>query len=90
MDLLYPRQGAMIYVPIDLSGEPGRAVFQAVHRDRGAILYWHLDENYLGQTREFHTMAVNPAPGPHTLLLVDGKGERLQREFEVLAKDKSR
>ncbi|GEM_PF-3938629 len=33
---------------------------------------------------------VNPSPGMHTLLLVDDKGERLVRKFEVFAKDSGR
>jgi penicillin-binding protein 1C len=87
MELIYPKPMASIYIPTDLNAEKSRAIFEAVHRNPGATLYWHLDQSYLGETREFHKMTVNPSPGPHTLLLVDDKGERLERAFEVLAKD---
>lgn len=90
MDLIYPKALAGIYIPTDLNAEKSRAIFEAVHRDPGAIVYWHLDHAYLGETREFHKMMVNPSPGMHTLLLVDGKGERLERKFEVLAKESGR
>jgi penicillin-binding protein 1C len=52
-------------------------------------VYWHLDQDYLGVTQEFHKRAVDPGPGRHTLLLVDDKGERLEQEFEVLARDEA-
>jgi penicillin-binding protein 1C len=87
MDLIYPRGGARIYVPVDLDAERSRTIFEAVHRDPGATVFWHLDQDYLGQTREFHTWAMDPPPGRHTLLLVDDRGERLEHEFEVLARE---
>jgi penicillin-binding protein 1C len=87
MDLVYPRGGARIYVPVDLDAERSRTVFEAVHRDPGATVFWHLDQDYLGQTREFHKWSVDPPPGMHTLLLVDDRGERLEHEFEVLARE---
>ncbi len=90
MDLIYPKWGAKIYVPIDLNTEHSRTVFEAVHREPNAIIYWHLDQNYLGQTKEFHKIDLNPEPGLHTLLLVDNKGERLERVFEVLTKESAK
>ncbi|HLP43033.1 MAG TPA: penicillin-binding protein 1C, partial [Fibrobacteria bacterium] len=87
MDLIYPRGSARLYVPIDLDARRGRTVFEAVHRDPEATVFWHLDQDYLGQTREFHKLDVDPAPGRHTLLLVDNKGERLEHVFEVLARE---
>jgi penicillin-binding protein 1C len=87
MDLIYPRGSAKIYVPIDLDARKGRTVFEAVHRDPTATVFWHLDQQYLGQTHEFHKWAIDPGPGTHSLLLVDNKGERLEHSFEVLARD---
>ncbi len=89
MDLIYPRGSARIYVPVELDARRGRTVFEAVHRDPGAKVFWHLDQDYLGVTQEFHKRAVDPGPGRHTLLLVDDKGERLEHGFEVLARDEA-
>jgi penicillin-binding protein 1C len=87
MDLLYPRAASSLYVPVNLGARRGRTVFEAIHRDPGATVYWHLDADFLGETREFHKLAADPAPGRHVLLLVDDKGERLEQAFEVLARD---
>ena len=84
MDLVYPKARARIYVPVDLDGRRSQVVFEALHRDPAAVIYWHLDEVYLGQTKGIHDLAVDPAPGPHVLTLVDGQGARLERSFEVL------
>jgi penicillin-binding protein 1C len=84
--LFNPGPGAQIYVPLELDGGEGRVVFAAAHRDANARIYWHLDDRYLGSTAVFHEMEARPAPGPHTLTLVDERGSTLSRRFEVLGK----
>jgi penicillin-binding protein 1C len=83
--LFNPEENASIYVPREIDGREGRVVFQAAHRDQAGIIYWHLDETYMGATEVFHEMAAHPGPGFHTLILVDGGGARLTRRFEVLS-----
>src|SRR6185437_4137546 len=84
MEFLYPNAEGRIYIPIELDGSKGRTIFEAVHRDRNARLYWHLDGHYLGTTDTFHQMSLDIAPGAHLVTIVDGAGNRLSRSFEVL------
>jgi hypothetical protein len=84
MSLVYPEPETSVFIPIDLDGRQGQVVFEAVHRDSEAVIYWHLDENYLGSTRHFHQVALRPDPGEHRLILVDYAGRRLERSFRVL------
>lgn len=87
IELVYPAASTMLYVPIELDGERGRTVFEAVHRDPEATLHWHVDEEFLATTRTFHQVALAPSPGDHRLVLVDGEGARLERRFRVLARE---
>jgi penicillin-binding protein 1C len=82
--LTYPASGARIFVPKNLNGERSKLVLQASHRRAEARVHWHLDEQYLGTTTQFHEWAVEPPPGRHTVTLVDEKGQRVVRVFEVL------
>lgn len=82
--ILYPHAGAGLYLPRELGGRRGRAVFRVVHERDDARLFWHLDDRYLGVTEHFHQWAIQAAPGWHTLTLVDDQGFRLQRRFKVL------
>lgn len=84
MDLLYPHEGSRVYIPVDLDGKRSRVVLQAVHRHQGMILYWHLDEKFLGQTKTFHEQSVVLEPGWHKLLLLDRQGYKFERWFRVL------
>ncbi|MBU0623003.1 MAG: penicillin-binding protein 1C [Gammaproteobacteria bacterium] len=88
LDFLYPDHGARIYIPIDLAEKKSSTVFEAVHRDRNAVIHWHLDEQYLGSTRTFHQLALDATPGAHTITIVDQKGNRIARNFEVLAEER--
>lgn len=87
MDFLYPNAGTRLYIPIDLGTQKGRTVFEAVHRDPEAILHWHLDDRYIGETRTYHQQALDISPGPHVITVVDPDGNRLSRRFEVLSKE---
>lgn len=83
LELLYPQQGARLYIPKELNGKRGRAVFQASHRNGATKVFWHLDGVYLGQTEQLHEFAVSPSVGQHVLSVVDAQGETVVRQFEV-------
>ena len=84
LDLLYPSSDSQIRLPLQLDGKLGHSIFRAVHRDNKALLYWHLDEQYLGQTQMPHQMAIQTTAGQHQLVITASDGSRLQRQFEVL------
>jgi penicillin-binding protein 1C len=86
MQMIYPRNGAKIYVPTDLDGKLSRTVFKMAHRNPSAQVYWHIDNSFVGTTRTFHDLELNPPAGKHKLTLVDEKGNRLELSFEVVVK----
>jgi penicillin-binding protein 1C len=83
MALIYPENGLAIVPTKQMSGELGKIELQATHRRWNAIIYWHLDEVYVGATQYFHSMPVIPSAGLHTITLVDEEGVRLQSRFRV-------
>jgi penicillin-binding protein 1C len=88
MQLIYPKHPTKIYVPVDLDGKLSSTVFQAAHRNPDTEIFWHLDGVYLGSTKTFHQMALQPPVGPHKLTLVDKDGYRLEQPFEIIGKGK--
>ncbi|RAJ10660.1 penicillin-binding protein 1C [Chitinophaga skermanii] len=90
MELIYPRQGAKIYIPIEIDGTQGQTVFKATHRNSQAKVFWHLDNEYIGTTETYHQLAFKPKAGKHTLTIVDEDGEQIQQTFEILEKDNKR
>ena len=86
LEFLYPEPGTILTLPRQLDGTTPGAVFQAVHRNSGATLYWHLDDEYLGETRLIHQMRLAPEPGKHTVTVVDGDGNTVSVGFTVSAR----
>ena len=84
MGFVYPEANAKIYIPKELDGKQGKMVIKIVHRDADAELFWHLNEHYLGSTKRYHHMAIAPEYGTYIISVIDNKGEKIARKFEVL------
>ena len=83
VQFIYPRNGAVLSLPRQLDGSIQGAVFRAAHHNPGETLWWHLDGNYVGETVFRHEMKLAPAPGKHTLTVVDGEGNTAFVSFSV-------
>ncbi|MFC2107331.1 penicillin-binding protein 1C [Bacteroidota bacterium] len=84
IEFIYPVAFSKIYVPTGLSGIPGKVVFEIAHRNPKTIVYWHLDETYLGESQHIHQMECNPLEGEHLLRVVDEDGVEVEVLFEVV------
>jgi penicillin-binding protein 1C len=88
LELIYPKNGAKVYIPLEADGIRGRIICNAAHRQPGTKIFWHLDGQFMGTTKDFHQMALEPPPGMHTLALVDDVGSTIKINFTVLNKNK--
>lgn len=89
MEFVYPREASQLYIPVELDGKPGKVVFEVAHRNSGMKVFWHLDNNYVGETSAFHQLALNPEQGEHIITCVDENGESMSMEFEIISEKKS-
>lgn len=87
IEIVYPFNYSQIYIPIELDGSAGKAVFEAVHRNENAQLFWYIDDNFIADTKYYHLIETRPDKGKHTLTIVDNKGEKITRRFEVISKN---
>ena len=83
VQFIYPQAGAVLSVPRQLSGEREGIVFRAAHHRSDATLWWHLDNSYVGETRLRHELLLAPAPGQHTLTVVDDEGNTAFVRFTI-------
>ena len=88
MEIIYPKQFSKIYVPVELNGTLGKTVFQVAHRMANSIIYWHLDDVYIGSTQSTHQKGLSPEEGMHILTLVDETGESIVQKFEIVSNKK--
>jgi penicillin-binding protein 1C len=82
--LIYPKSDSPLFIPRNLEGQMERAVLKAAHRNAEAILYWHLDGIYLGETHRTHEMAISPEAGEHLLTLMDSEGNTLRKKLRII------
>jgi penicillin-binding protein 1C len=84
LNWVYPRKKNKILIPVEITGENGRVVFEVAHRDLGQTIFWHLNQKYLGSTFEKHRMGFFITPGEHEMVAVDQDGNDLKINFEVV------
>lgn len=83
MEFIYPEPGSDVFIPRNLDGSLGSVVFNLAHRESDATVFWHMDGEYLGETRFIHQMSLSPSIGKHTITVVDSAGKTLSLTFTV-------
>ncbi len=84
MEVIYPKNGAKLFLPIGFNEQQQPTVFEVAHRIPGTKLHWHLDHEFIGTTVGFHKKELFCMAGQHILTLVDDYGENQVVTFEVL------
>lgn len=77
MQFIYPQGNTRVFLPRQLDGSQGEIVFDLAHSNADATVYWHLDDQYVGSTRNFHKLGLAPSPGKHSVTVVDNEGNSL-------------
>lgn len=87
VEILFPENGAKVFIPIELDGKKGAFVAQAAHKNNSAVIYWDIDGQYLGKTETYHQMKIQIEQGIHILTITDNRGKQIKRIFTVLGED---
>jgi len=81
MDFIYPPRDARIFIPRSLQGELMSMLPEIAHRRRNAVIYWHLDNRYIGMTKYVHQTEIRVGEGEHVITAVDDRGITVSRKF---------
>jgi penicillin-binding protein 1C len=84
MKFLYPNEGSVIKVPRQLDGSKGKITVNVAHSDSSIELFWHCDGDYIGSTRDVHTMSLDLSPNFHLISVVDPLGSSIKVSFTIL------
>ena len=77
MAFIYPQRNANVYLPKQLDGSDGEITFELAHNNKDATVFWHMDADYLGMTRDIHKLTFRPSRGKHSITVVDNEGNTL-------------
>jgi len=80
--IIYPQNGQKVVRTRSLDGKLQGVVCQ-VASGGGAVVYWHLDDTYLGETHGTNQMLIEPSAGQHRLTVVTDAGQTSAVSFSV-------
>ena len=83
MEFIYPFPNSTVSIPRQLDGSEGQLVFELAHRTPSHRVFWHLDNEYIGETKDFHKKEYKPMVGSHRLTAVDETGISISIRFYV-------
>ncbi|MDG3583197.1 penicillin-binding protein 1C [Galbibacter pacificus] len=83
LDFIYPKNHSKIVLTKNFKGKTNELICRIAHPKSNAIVFWYLDETYIGETKTFHEVAILPAPGKHTITVIDSFGNEKSISIEV-------
>lgn len=82
IELIYPQEGQTVIRTRSFDGVSQGVVCEAA-APLGKRIFWHLDNEYIGETEGDHVMAIKPERGRHTMAIVSEDGGRATVNFKV-------
>ncbi len=83
MSFIYPKANHTIFLPKDFDGKTNDMVLKVAHSKPDSKLYWYLDEQYIGTTKDIHDLAILPKAGNHTITVVDEFGNEVKQRIKI-------
>ena len=83
MEFIYPNQQSTIYLPKDFDGKTNDLILKIAHSKPELEVYWYIDNEYIGSTKDIHDMAVLPTVGKHIITVTDELGNELKRRITI-------
>ncbi|MBA6151758.1 penicillin-binding protein 1C [Gelidibacter maritimus] len=79
MEFIYPKENNIIFLPKDFDGQTNDLILKVAHSKPETLVFWYLNERYLGSTTDIHEFAVQPKQGEHLITVVDAFGNESKR-----------
>ncbi|QLE01313.1 penicillin-binding protein 1C [Galbibacter sp. BG1] len=83
MDFIYPKNRNKIILTKNFKGQTGEMICKIAHPKPNTVVFWYLDNSYLGKTTNFHEITMLPSEGVHTITVIDEEGNEKSIFIEV-------
>ncbi|HNU58593.1 MAG TPA: penicillin-binding protein 1C [Aquaticitalea sp.] len=74
IQFIYPNDSNVIFLPKNFDGRTNELVLKIAHSKPETLVYWYLNNTFIGITKNIHEMAVLPQHGKHLITVVDQMG----------------
>jgi penicillin-binding protein 1C len=89
IEIVYPVHNISIIVPRNLSGAYEKVVFKAEYQRPGGHLFWYLNGDFIAETINRHTVAVDLPQNIYKLAVQDAEGETVVVRFKAYRKEET-
>ena len=83
MEFIYPNQQSTIFLPKDFNGNTNDLILKVAHSKPELELYWYIDNQFIGSTKDIHDIAVLPSPGEHIITVMDELGNEIKHKITI-------
>lgn len=87
IEIIYPLDSAQIWLPRDFGGAVQELIARCTHQNDSGLIYWYLNDTYLGTTKQNHTLSIKPRLGKNTFLISDEQGNEVSSVFRVYVEE---
>jgi penicillin-binding protein 1C len=89
LQFIYPLDSAQLWVPRDFDGKLQKIVAKIAHDKPIKNVFWYLDDEYLGNTKNKHIKAIDVEKGWHNIMVMDEDGYKDKVKFHVMYSKKN-
>lgn len=83
MEFIFPKPNTKLYLPKGFDENVNDLVLKVAHSSPNVTLFWYIDDEYLGETKEIHEQSVLPSVGKHLITVVDEQGNEIKQWIEI-------
>nr|WP_247666521.1 penicillin-binding protein 1C [Aquimarina sp. MMG015] len=83
MAFIFPKGNSSVYLPKGFDGKINEVVLKIAHTKPETRVFWYIDNHFVGVTKQFHEMPVQPSPGKHVITVLDENGNELKKKIEI-------
>jgi penicillin-binding protein 1C len=83
MEFIYPNQQSTIFLPKDFDGTTNALILKVAHSKPELELYWYIDNQFVGSTKDIHDMAIMPEQGKHIITVIDEIGNEIKHKITI-------
>ncbi len=83
IEFIYPKNDSLILIPRNFENKYEKIKVKAAVSYKNTVVYWYLDNDFIGNTKNNHEMELNFENGNHKLYIVDNFGNSTTVNFKT-------
>ena len=86
IEIIYPTNQSVVYIPKDFGGIKQKLSIQIANRNQDSKIFWYLDGEYVRTNEEINSISLDISKGTHKIYVTDEFGNDAQVSFKVISK----